>query len=85
MVFGKVGEWCDICRMKLNSTKTMIVSRSRTMHLQSLPSIGRIVLMESDAIDVLGATFDAKITFEKNLCSVSTEASQRIGILNKSC
>ena len=33
----KVSEWCDLWGMKLNGskTKTMIVSRSRTMHLQS--------------------------------------------------
>ena len=33
----KVTEWCDLRGMKLNAskTKTMIVSRSRTMHLQS--------------------------------------------------
>ena len=31
---GKVSEWCDLWRMKLNASKTknMIVSRSRTMH-----------------------------------------------------
>ena len=31
---GKVNEWCDLCGMKLNAgkTKTMIASRSRTMH-----------------------------------------------------
>ena len=34
---GRVSEWCDLCGMKLNvsNTKTMIVSRSRTMHPQS--------------------------------------------------
>ena len=33
----KVNEWCDLWGMKLNAskTKTMIVSRSRTMHPQS--------------------------------------------------
>ena len=33
----KVSEWCDLCGMQLNAskTKTMIVSRSRTMHPQS--------------------------------------------------
>ena len=33
----KASEWCDLWRMKLNAskTKTMIVSRSRTMHPQS--------------------------------------------------
>ena len=32
----KVSEWCDLSGMKLNAskTKTMIVSRSRTMHPQ---------------------------------------------------
>ena len=31
---GKVSEWYDLWRMKFNAskTKTMIVSRSRTMH-----------------------------------------------------
>ena len=31
---GRVSEWCDLWGMKLNAskTKTMIVSRSRTMH-----------------------------------------------------
>ena len=36
---GRVGEWCDLWGMKLNAskTKTMIVSRSRTMDPQSPP------------------------------------------------
>ena len=35
---GRVSEWCDLWEIKLNAikTKTMIVSRSRTMHPQSL-------------------------------------------------
>ena len=44
---GRVGEWCDLWGMKLNAskTKTMIVSRSRTMHPQSPPlTIGGTVL-----------------------------------------
>ena len=47
----KVSEWCDIWGMKLNAnkTKTMIVSRSRTMHPQSPAlTIGGTVLKESD-------------------------------------
>ena len=69
--------------MKLNAskTKTVIVSRSRTMHLQSLPlTIGGTVLKESDDLVILGVTFDSKLTFEKNLCLVSIAASQRLGI-----
>ena len=61
--------------MKLNvsKTKTMIASRSRTMHPQSPPlTIDGTVLKESDDLDILGVTFDSKLTFEKHLCSVST-------------
>ena len=36
---GRVSEWCDLGGMKFNAskTKTMIFSRSRTMHPQSPP------------------------------------------------
>ena len=74
----RISEWCDHWGMKLNArkTKTMIVSRSRTMHPQSPPlTIGRTVVMESDDLVILGVTFDSKMTFEKHLCSVSRAAS----------
>ena len=62
--------------MKLNSskTKTMIVSRSRTIHPQSSLIIGGTVLKESDDLDILGVTFDSTMIFEKNLRSVSAES-----------
>ena len=44
---GRVSEWCYLWGMKLNAskTKTMIVSRSHTMHPQSSPlTIGGTVL-----------------------------------------
>ena len=66
--------------MKLNvsKTKTMIVSRPRTMHPQSPPlTIGRTVLKESDDLIILGVTFDSRMTFEKLLRLVSRAASQR--------
>ena len=47
---GRVSEWCDLWGVKLNvsKTKTMMVSRSRTMHPQSPPlTIGRTILKES--------------------------------------
>ena len=84
---GMVSEWCDLWGMKLNAskTKTVIVSRSRTMHPQSPPlTIGRTVLKKSDDHVILGVTFDSKITFEKHLRLVSRAASQRLGILRKS-
>ena len=73
--------------MKFNASKTntMIASRSSTMHPQwPALTIGRTVLKESNDHVILGVTFDLKMTFEKHLHSVSTAASQRLGILRKS-
>ena len=74
---GRVSEWCDLWGMKLNAskTKTMIVSRSRTMHPKSPLTIGGTVLKESDDLVILGVTLYSKITFEKHLRSVSRAAS----------
>ena len=83
----RVSEWCDLWGMKLNAskTKTMTVSRSRTMHPQSPPlTIGGTVLKESDDLVILGVTFYSKMTFEKHLRSVYRAASQRHSILRKS-
>ena len=63
--------------MNASKTKTMIVSRSRTMHPQSPPlSIGGAVLKESDDLVILGVTYDSKMTFEKHLRSVTRAASK---------
>ena len=56
----KVNEWCDLWGMKVNAskTKTMIVSKSHTMHPQSLAlTIGGTVLKESDDLVILEVTF----------------------------
>ena len=47
-------------------------------------TIGGTVLKESDDLVILGVTFDSKMTFEKQLRSVSRADSQRLGILRKS-
>ena len=71
-------------KLNVNKTKTMIVSRSRTMRPQSPTlTIGGTVLKEFDDLVILGATFDSTMTFEKHLRSVSRAASQRLGILRK--
>ena len=75
----KDSEWSDLwgIKFKASKTKTMIVSRPRTMHPQSAPlTIGGTVLKESDDLIILGVTFDSKLTFEKHLCLVSRAASQ---------
>ena len=65
--------------MRLNESKnkTMIISRSRTAHHQSTPlTLDGTVLKESADLVVLGMTLDAKMTFEKNLRSVSSSSSE---------
>ena len=55
------------------------------MHPQSPPlTIDGTVLKKSDDLDILGVTFDSKLTFEKHLRSVCRAAYQRLGILRKS-
>ena len=84
---GMVSEWCDLCGMKLNAskTKTMIVSKLCTMHPLSPPlTISGTVIKEFDDLVILGVTFDFNLTFEKHLCLVSRTASQRLGILRES-
>ena len=84
---GRVSEWCDLWGMKLkvSKTKTVIVSRSRTMNLQSpLLTIGGTALKESDDLVILRVTFDSKMTFEKHISSVPRAASERLGILIRS-
>ena len=62
--------------MLYSKTKTMIVSRSRTMYPQPPPlTIEGTVLKESVDLDILGVTFDSKSTFEKHFRSVSRAAS----------
>ena len=73
--------------MKLNAskTKTMIVSRSCTIHPQLTPlTLDGTVLGYSADLVILGVTFDAKMTFGKHLRSVSSAAAQRLGIMRKS-
>ena len=68
--------------MKLNASKTMIDSWSRTVHPQLTPlTLDGTVLKESADLVILGATFDAKMTFEKHLRSVSSATAQRLGIM----
>ena len=63
----------------------MIVTRSCTLHPQSPAlTIGGTVPKKSDDLVILGVTFDSKMTFEKHLRSVSSAASERLGILSKS-
>ena len=79
--------WCNLRGMKLNvsRTKTMIVSRSLTVHPLLTPlTLDGTVLKESADLVVLRVIFDAKMTFEKCLHSISSAAAQRLGIMRKS-
>ena len=84
---NRVNVWCNLWGMKLNSskTKTMIVSRSLTVHPQLMTlTLDGTVLKESADLAILWVTFDAKMTFEKHLCSVSSAVAQRLRIMKKS-
>ena len=73
--------------MKLNAseTKTMIVSKSLTVHPQATPmTLDGTVLKESPDLVILGVTFDDEMTFAKHLRSVSSSVAQRLGIMRKS-
>ena len=64
-----VSVWCDLRAMKLNAseTKSMILSLSLTVHPQLIPlTLDGTVLKESADLVILGVTFDAKMTIEKN-------------------
>ena len=78
--------WCNLWGIKLNAskTKTMIVSRSCTVHPQLTPiTLDGTVLKESADLSILGVTFDAKMTFGKLLRSVTSAAAQRLGTTRK--
>ena len=84
---NRVSLWCYLSEMKLNAskTKTMIVSRSRTVHLQlTTLTLDGTVLKESADLVILGVTFDDKMTSGRNLRSISSAAAQRLGIMRKS-
>ena len=64
--------------------KTMIVSKLCTVHSQLTSlTLDATVLEESADLVMLGETFDAKMTFKKHLCSVSSVTAQRLGIMRK--
>ena len=84
---NRVSMWCAQSRIKLNESKTksMIISMSRIIHPQSTPlTPDGTVLKESAGPVIYGMTFDAKMTFEKHLRSVSGAAALRVGIMRKS-
>ena len=61
---NRVSVWCNLWGMKLNAskTKTMIASRSRTVHPQLTPlTLDGTVLKESADLVILGVTFDADL------------------------
>ena len=83
---NRVSVWCNLWGMKLNASKTkgMIVSMSRTAHPQLTPlTSDGTVLKESADLVILGVMFDAKMTLERHLHSVSSAAAQRLCIMRK--
>ena len=80
----RVSVWCNLWGMKLNTSKTITMIVSTVHHQLTLLSFDGTLLKESANLVILGVTFDAKMTFEKHLCSGSSAAAQRLGIIRKS-
>ena len=61
----KVSEWCDLWVMKLNASKTMIVSMQVMQNDHQSPplTICGAVLKQSDDLVILEVTFDSKMYF----------------------
>ena len=62
---------------------TMEIFRSCTVHPLLTMTLDGTVLKESANLVILGVTFGAMMTFEKQLRSVSSAAAQRLGIMRK--
>ena len=62
----------------------MDVSKSCTVYPQLTPlTLDGTVLKESaDLVIYIGVKFDAKMTFERHLCCVSSAVAQRLGNIN---
>ena len=71
-------------RLNIGKTKTMTISRSRTM-LPCFPelTLNDIALQETSELIILGVTFDPKLTFEQHVRSVASSASQIICLLRR--
>ena len=73
--------------MKLNAgkTKTMTVSRSRTIQPLSPPlSLGGVELKNLSELVILGVTWDSKLLLEKHVRSISKSAFRKLGIMRRS-
>ena len=82
----RINQWCSRWGMKLNSskTKTLLVSRSRTIEPPHPPlCVGNALLAESEFLTILGVTYDPHLTFEKHLSNVSANAARKLGIVRK--
>jgi len=82
----KICDWCSRWGMSLNvgKTKTMTVSRSRTV-LPRFPilTLNGVELEEQSELLILGVTLDSKLTFERHVRSIASSVSQRIGIMRR--
>ena len=83
---AKLHKFCSTWDMLINCGKTqsLIFSRSRTKYpLHPTLVLNDSVLSESSNLKVLGVILDSKMTFADHLRSLSSIASQKLGILRR--
>ena len=83
---ARISDWCEQWMMKLNpiKTKTLIVSRSRTlMPAHGVLELNGVALSVSDSLVILGVTLDSKMTFEQHISNVVSSAARSMGIVRR--
>ena len=75
----------DFAKFNESKTKTMIVSGSRSNSSEVNPNHSEWDWSEGVwwPCYIIGVPFDAKMTFEKHIRSVSRDAAERLGIIRK--
>lgn len=78
--------WCSLWAIKhnLSHTKTMVLSRSRTVAPWiSVLRLNDVLLVEYLQVGFIGLTFDARLTYESYLRTVAGLPSQRISVMRR--
>ena len=81
---GTISDWCSMWGMLLNPNKShsLIVSHARSLKLPHPPVIlNGSVIQESDNIKLLRIFIDSKRIFEYRLRHLSSNISEKIGIV----
>ena len=75
-----IQKWCSKWRIKLNVTKTQLVTFSHAKTKMTLKLFGESI-HEQNELTLLGVTFDKKLSFTNHCRSKASKAMQRVRLL----